>query len=123
MRRPSLTEREKEIIAEKREQRGWSHQRIARHLRRSVGSVQWYCLQVGIEKPDAKPMKPPAPPVVYKRGRYMVRHFTEAEDARLLALAAQGCGDSEIGRSIGRRPNSVRGRLLTIARREERELS
>ena len=54
------------------------------------------------------------------RNGFAVRHFTPEEDDRLLALEAEGKTYTEIGRLMNRKPNSIRGRLMTLARREAR---
>ena len=64
-------------------------------------------------------MTAPGPAVVH-RGDHVVRRFMPDDDARLLALDAEGLGHSAIGRAMGRPANSIRGRLMTLARREAR---
>lgn len=120
MKRARLTPAEKELIFDLRE-RGWSCRRIAQKIGCSEGSVSWHCLQMGVDKPGAKPIdKTIRGPVVRTRGDFQVRRFTPEEDEQLVALALQGLSHSEIGRIIGRRHNSVSGRLATLARHDER---
>lgn len=49
-----------------------------------------------------------------------MRAFTPDEDARLLAMEAEGVKRSVMARRLGRKPNSVRGRLMVLARHEAR---
>ncbi|HRO02765.1 MAG TPA: hypothetical protein PLS69_04095, partial [Terricaulis sp.] len=46
--------------------------------------------------------------------------FTQAEDAALLALLSEGLTHTEIGARIGRRSNTVRARLMILARHDAR---
>lgn len=88
----------------------------------SANAVSWHCLRLGAELPRKTRLRPNyhLEQPVMKRGKHIVRAFTPAEDAQLTVLSLQGLGDTAIGRALGRRPNSVRGRLMTLARREER---
>jgi hypothetical protein len=119
-RRP-LTPEELDRIATMREA-GATNVGIAAAIGCSIGSVQWACLRLGADPPHPKPLRldqhVKCPTV--KRGNHVVRAFTPDDDARLLDLERQGLGDTAIGRLIGRKPNSVRGRLMTLARRDER---
>jgi hypothetical protein len=49
-----------------------------------------------------------------------MRGFTDQEDRRLLELEAQGLTYTQMAQRLGRKQNSIRGRLYTLARREER---
>ncbi len=51
----------------------------------------------------------------------MVRRFTVEEDAQLLGLEKAQLKVSEMARLLGRPANSIRGRLMTLARRDARE--
>lgn len=120
-RRPPLTPEQKEIIADMRE-RGKSCEAIGRVLGASAGAVSWHCLVEGIESPrTATATVPTGQPMRYERNGFAVRRFTGADDKKLLELAASGLGNTAIGKQLGRRPNSVRGRLATLARQEARE--
>ena len=123
-RRPALADAQREKIADLRGEKGWSMARIARHLGISKGAVAYRCLIDGIEKPGPVP-KPAerAGPTIMQRGSFFVRRFSAEEDDRLLALEAAGHSASAIGRRLHRRPNSIKGRLATLARREERALA
>lgn len=108
-------------LAERREA-GASYRELAAEFGCSESAISWQCLRLG-----ADPPKPPRPRPTYhlqmplvRRGNHMVRAFTPAEDARLLELEQQGLGNTAIGRALDRRPNSVRNRLMTLARHDER---
>ena len=110
-----------DVIAEMRE-RGLSYQQIARKFGCSAKAISWHCLRLGADPPKPAPLR-----LNYhlehptmKRGNHVVRAFTPDEDRRLLELEADGRSITEIGRTLGRRWNSVRGRLMTLARRDER---
>lgn len=112
---PAMVER----IAELREVRGWSFERIAQDIGLSRGAVQYRCLLEQIEPPRTPP-KQSRMPRSFLRGRHPVRGFTPAEDAILLERRTTGSTISALARSLHRKPNSIRGRLLTLARRAAR---
>lgn len=116
--RPNLTPTEQERIAELREGKGYSYARIATIIGCSVGSVEWCCLKLAIVKPNAQAQKPPQP-VTRMRGGRPVRMFTADEDSILEAMSQAGTSHAEIGRKLNRSPNSIAGRLFTLARRQE----
>lgn len=101
---------------------GVSVRQIAREIGCSQGALRWQFLKLAVDPPKPPPVWPDyylkVPQI--NRGNHVVRAFTPDEDARLLELERQGLGDSAIGRALDRRPNSVRGRLMTLARQEER---
>ena len=104
---------------------GRSVSAIAGTIGCSEKALSWHFLKEAVDPP-----KPPALRLDYhlrcpavRRGGHVVRAFTPEEDARLVAMDAQGLGMSAIGRALGRKSNSVRGRLMTLARREERALN
>lgn len=106
-------------------ERGWSAERISQHFaatgtKVSPGSIHWQCLQHGADVPKRFRKASHAPHRAYQRNGHPVRPYTAEDDAKLLELEAQGLGMAAIGRAIGRKPNSVRGRLLTIARQQAR---
>ncbi len=124
MGRRRLTDEQLDEMALLRE-RGWSFGRISEHfadkgLKLSPGAISWQCLRLGADAPPKfrgtcfQHDKP------YQRGKHIVRPYTPEDDRILLALEGEGLGDSEIGRRLGRKPNSVRGRLMVLARREAR---
>ncbi|HEV2530919.1 hypothetical protein [Phenylobacterium sp.] len=119
-RRADLSEEEVERLVALRE-RGLSEAVIARMVGCCQGSVSWALLREGIDVHLDRRLPPvPAEPVVQHRCGHLVRRFTQAEDAQLLALEAQGLTVHAISRRLGRRNNSVLGRLRTLARREAR---
>lgn len=121
--RKGFTREDYARMAELRE-RGWSFERIGRKFGCKAATASWHCLRLGAEPPKPPKLWPDRylKHPVMKRGNHVVRAFTPEEDAQITALAAAGLGNTEIGRRIGRRPNSVLGRLMTIARRDERAL-
>lgn len=115
-----FTDEQREQIAARREA-GESYAQIARAFGCSPSNVYWICLSLGADLPNAKPLPTTVRgPLTMDRKGFSVCRFTAEEDAQLLALEAEGKGDSEIGKVMGRRPNSIRGRLMTLARREAR---
>lgn len=108
-----------DALAEMREA-GMSCARIARRLGMSRGAVHWQCMRLGVVAPEDRGRVPVVPetPLVARRGDHVVRRFTRDEDARLLALEAEGLSIGEIARRLGRPANSVRGRLATLARHD-----
>jgi hypothetical protein len=122
--RRTLTATQREKIAELRGEKAWTFDKIAGHLGISVGSAQWLCLREGIEKPGRLPQAQTwSGPRESKRGNHVVRRFAPDEDKRLLSYEASGLTINEIGRRLGRRHNSVVGRLRTLARHQERLLA
>lgn len=119
-----LTKVQHEAIADLRGERGWTIRKIAERLGVSHGAVAYRCLIDGIEKPGALPKTPEwAGPMIVMRRGFPVRRFTDDEDLRLLELEAEGLSHAAIGRALGRRANSIKGRLATLARRDERALA
>lgn len=119
-RRPALTEAERDRIIEMREA-GRTMGQIARRIGCSVGSVAWLLLKAGVDPHADRPLPPiPTEPVIHIGPRRSFRRFTAAEDARLLALEAQGLSLHRIALALGRRRNSIEGRLNTLARRAAR---
>lgn len=100
---------------------GKSFEQIGRAIGCSAKAVSWHCLRLGAEGPKPTTLwdgiKGPA---VVMRNGHEVRRYTPEDDAQLLSLEAEGLPISTIARRMGRRPNSVTGRLMTLARREER---
>lgn len=118
MTRRYLTQQQVDFILEKVEA-GWNQRRIAAAVPCSVSTVYWQALKNGADRPNPPKLRPTGPAVV-KRGDHFVRRFTPEDDARLLALEAGGATDTEIARALGRRANSIRGRMATLARMEAR---
>lgn len=95
--------------------------KLAKEAEVSAGSFNWNMLRLGADPPNARVLSARAPgPTVVKRGEHQVRHFSADEDARLLELEKQGLNTNKIAQAIGRRWNSTRGRLMTLARIEAR---
>jgi len=115
------TEEQINKAAEMRED-GKTYPQIAEALGMSHGAVYWHCLSLGAISPKAPP-KRSVGPLVVKRGNHVVRRFTPEEDETLLKLEAEGKTLTEMSRAIDRRTNSVKGRLLTLGRIEERKLA
>lgn len=120
-----LTDAQIDEMAELREQ-GRTYQQIANHfgtrgITISAGSIQWQCMRVGADlpperrRPSCRRHEPS-----FRRNGHVLRPFTADEDERLLEFERAGLPISEIGRRIGRKQNSVRARLMVLARREAR---
>ena len=120
MGKPIITDEKLEKIIRMRE-RGASMAAIGRAVGMSLGAVNWHCLKEGIEPPNPKDLREhKIGPLVVKRGNHLVRRFTAEEDRQLLELEAKGLKKSEIAKAMGRKSNTITGRLRTLARREER---
>lgn len=119
--RPNLNDEQKALIADLRE-KGLSYGVIGQRLNLSEGAISWYCLVGGIESPNTRRRVPPTLKYrSYVRNGREVITFTADDDAQLLVLEGEGKTYSEIGKIMGRMPNSVRGRLATLARHEARK--
>lgn len=115
-----LTHEQIDLIVELRE-KGWSYERIAQKTGRSASAISWHCLKHAADPPKPTRLRDEVSgPVIFKRGSHVVRRYTPREDQQLLALERQGLNHTEIGKALGRRPNSITGRLMTLARRERR---
>jgi DNA-binding NarL/FixJ family response regulator len=103
-------------------EQGKTYGQIARAIKCSDSAVSWHCLRLGAESPKSKHQSWSGikGPVLMKRGEFVVRRFTPEDDERLLQLEASGLRICEIARQLKRRHNSVKGRLMTLARRDER---
>ena len=116
------TESTKLLIAEMRE-RGCSYGVISRKTGLSVGTIEYWCLELGAESPrnSSKPLRQTAQgPSVVKRLGHTVRQFSASEDEQLLSWRQQNVSLAECARRLERRHNSVRGRLMTLARHQDR---
>lgn len=107
---------------------GHGYDYIGKELGFSGAAIRWQCMKHGAE-PKKNAWKAWAPgeikgPSVLKRlhpetGTYhVVRRFTPEEDAELLRMVQAGVYEAEIARRLKRRTNSIRGRLMTLARRQ-----
>ena len=100
---------------------GLSLAAIGTRLNMHRSAVQYHCLRLGADSPDAACKVPPASsPVEYNRNGHVVKRFTEEEDALLLRLEARGMSVKGIARQMNRRWNSIQGRLMILARHEAR---
>ena len=113
-----VSEEQIAIIVERRES-GVSLAEIARELKISRGSVEYQCLKLGADPPVPYKL-PDLEPIAYERSGHTVRRFSPEEDAKLLALTGSGMRLAAVARELGRGRNSVIGRLMTLARRQER---
>ena len=122
-RRPNLTSGELERIAFMTETRKWGIQRIADEIGCSIGSVYWAQLRIGADKDVSKSLPPvPTERRTYVRNNFTCYGFNQSDDGILRKLDEQGVSHAEIGRRMHpkRLPNSVKGRLMTLARRDAR---
>lgn len=107
-------------------ERGWSPERIANHFTESGtaisrGSISWQCLIHGADVPAKfrnKPVIENRPP--FQRGDHLVKPYSSEDDTLLRVLDMQDFSIAVISKRMGRRPNSIRGRLATLARRDAR---
>jgi len=119
-----LSEAQIEEMCELRE-KGWPVERIAAHFteagtRVSPGSIAWQCLKHGADTTPKRRGICTQPVEPYRRGGHVVRPYTADDDVLLRVLDMQGFRVSVIARRLGRKENSIRGRLLTLARRDAR---
>ena len=117
-----MTEQQRvDRIAELRET-GKTYEQIGLALGMSGSNISWICLKYGIEGPRKTTLGDRGPMVV-KRGKFEVRKFTPEEDAKIQEMGRAGGKPTAIARALGRKHNSILGRMMTLARREEREAS
>lgn len=113
-----LTSEQKREIAELREA-GWSYARLAERFGVSSSSVHYHCLCQGAVSPRTHAVRNPGPDVIHASDGRTQRRFTAAEDAALLAAAADGLSVLAIARRVGRPITSTRYRLMTLALRDD----
>lgn len=100
---------------------GKSIRAIAERLGMSRGAVYWHCLRLGADSPNVRNnVLVTQGPLVIERGNHRVRRFTPEEDRILIEMDLAGARVSEMARRLNRPHNSGTGRLMTIARHEER---
>ncbi|WP_109466375.1 hypothetical protein [Albibacillus kandeliae] len=117
---PKYTDKLTEKAAALRED-GLSYTAIAERTGMSASAVYYHCLKLGADHPTQCENPPPwTGPMEIKRGNHVLRRFTAEEDKRILKMELEGSPVAEIARALGRRSNSVKGRLMTLARREAR---
>jgi hypothetical protein len=118
-----LSTEDKEEIGRLRE-KGLTYGQIARKFGVSAGTVSWHCLKMGVESPRAmKSWDGLRGPATMMRNGHVIRRFSEDDDARLLEMERSGATPASIARALGRAHNTVIGRLMTLARRDERRES
>lgn len=79
-------------------------------------TCEYHAVRLGAFCPGKVRVCPP--PAVYSRSGREVRAFTEVEDQQITAWSIEEVTLKEMGRRLGRKHNSVLGRLRTLARRE-----
>lgn len=120
MAEPKIPQDTIDAICQMREA-GRSYRQIAMRFGFSPGAVAWICLRDGAEPPNPRPLTQTAPgKPVMQRGGHVVRRFTPQEDAQILQMEADGARMCDIAAALNRRQNSIRGRLMTLARQEAR---
>jgi DNA-binding CsgD family transcriptional regulator len=93
---------------------------IAERYGVTPSAIDSHCRKAGVVRFGGKYLRqPPAEPRSYVRNGKVVRLFTAAEDEELRRLEAQGLSAAEIGRRLGRNPNTVSARLTTLGLHEE----
>jgi len=115
-----LTTEQIDEIVDLRE-KGHSYKWIADKLGVSPGCVSWHCLEKAAEPPNPVTPRPvPTEAKIEYRFGHTIRRFTVEEDEELLRLEATGMNLSKIAKALGRKRNSITGRLMSLARREAR---
>jgi len=117
---PKLSPAQYDKIAELIE-KGTGTQTIADRFKISLGTVYWTGLRLGADCPKHRRQKSPNRPTTYLRKGKPVRQFTDVEDATLLQLEQSGIKIARIADRMDRKPNSIRGRLMTLARKDARQ--
>lgn len=115
-----VTDEQLEMITTLRE-KGRGYDVIGAEVGLSRSAVSWHCLRLGVDPPKPTALRaPPESASPINRGAHLVRPYTQAEDEQLLALEASGLNINQIAQAMGRRWNSTRGRLMTLARHDAR---
>ena len=109
------TDAQLEIVLAKGEHHPAS--RVAELAGLTLGQTSYLLLKHGIISKFTR-LKPRHSFRAHTRGGHEFRPYSPAEDAKLLKLEATGASYAEMGRALGRKPNSCQGRLMTIARHE-----
>ena len=104
---------------------GWTAQRIADHFTAqgtplSIGSINWQCLAQGADTPPKFRRGSGQAVTAYSRNGRLVRPFSAEEDEKICALDMEGVALHLIAQRLDRPHNSVRARLMTLARRDAR---
>ncbi|WGM45271.1 hypothetical protein KOAAANKH_00132 [Brevundimonas sp. NIBR10] len=116
---PKLSDGQTAEIARLREERGWSHRRIATRFGVSTGAIQYHCLKLGAVSPRTRANRSRGPMTMVGRDGRLQRRFTEAEDDLLLKLSLANMPLRDIAIEMKRPRTSVRLRLFTLAMRED----
>lgn len=116
---PRLSEAQAAEIATLREEKGWSHRRIATRYGVSTGAVQYHCLKLGAVSPRTRANRSRGPMTMIGKDGRLQRRFTQAEDEQLRQLSLANTPLQTIARVMARPRTSVRLRLYTLAMREE----
>ena len=119
-----LTDAQIEEAATLRE-KGWSIGRLAIRYGCSTGALYWHMLRLGADPPKlvaSEMQRTRVGPAEVMRNGVPVRSYSPADDMLIMRLDAEGKGYTAIGRALSppRKPNSVRARLMTLARHENR---
>jgi hypothetical protein len=100
---------------------GMSAKAIGKRLGMSASAVSFHCLRLGADSPNTVGNIPdPKGPMVVARGNHQVRRFTPEEDRLLIDMDVAGAKVCDMAKKLDRKPNSVRCRMMTLARRETR---
>ncbi|MFB0875489.1 MULTISPECIES: hypothetical protein [unclassified Sphingobium] len=123
-RRCRLSDEQLDEMARLRE-RGWGPGRIAEHFTHagtpiSGSSINWQCMRLGADAPARLRGRSSAPRETYWRNGRPCRPWTAEDDAKLIELEQAGVKLHIVAQRLGRANSSVRGRLLTLARRDAR---
>jgi hypothetical protein len=106
--------------------KAWSQKRLAERYGVSISTIGYHCLMNAADPPVVQPMpKQRTEPYTRWHGQRPVNPFTPEDDKLLLALDLQGLRTAAIAREMSksfpdrpRKPNTIRGRLATLARRD-----
>lgn len=106
-------------------EKGWGIDRIAAYFTAqgtpiSGKAINWQCMKNGADAPPRLRGRHTQPTAPYRRGNHIVRPYSSEDDALLRVLDQQGFSVAVISRRMGRKPNSIRGRLITLARMDAR---
>lgn len=122
-----LDERQLVEMAEMRE-RGDHPREIAKHFQEqgisiSESAIDWQCIRLGADAPpDKRGRSRDCPAKAFRRKGRLVRPFSPAEDAVIIEMSLQpGVRRADIARRLNRKPHSVLGRQLSLARRDARQ--
>jgi hypothetical protein len=109
-----LSDEQIDEMAEMREA-GSSYETIARHFTKAGTpvhhkTIRWQCLRVGAFPEGKRPAN-----LGKKSPGSKGRAFTAEEDRILLEMQGAGAKTAAIAKELGRAPNSVLGRSMTLA--------